>query len=143
MKEGRIKVLLWLDDIRDPNPSKGDWLVFSPIEQPYLVRWCKNYDEFVYFIISEGLPDAICFDHDLGIPKHVERVSGGMSKRKSKEFKKEEKTGYDCALWLVDYCLEYILPLPKWNIQSQNPVGKENIKCLLENYEKHYKVLIK
>lgn len=47
----------------------------------------------------------------------------------------KEKTGYDCAVWLVNYCMDNKCTIPKWNIQSANPVGKENIKKLLENYE--------
>lgn len=46
----------------------------------------------------------------------------------------DEKTGYHCAKWLVEYCMDNNAPLPKWNIHSANPVGKENIKMLLENY---------
>ena len=55
--------LLWLDDKR--NPHEKDWLKFSPIEQPYEVIWVKNYNEFVRWITENGLPDGICFDHDL------------------------------------------------------------------------------
>jgi len=49
----------------------------------------------------------------------------------------DEKTGMDCAKWLVEYCLDSNLQLPEYTIQSANPVGKENITSLLENYKKH------
>ncbi len=107
----RLKRLLWLDDYR--NPLENDWLVFSPIGRDVEVSWVKSYQEFVSWVHLNGLPDGVCFDHDLG----------------------EEKTGYDAAKWLVEYCLDYNLDLPKWNIQSSNPVGKENIECLLENFK--------
>lgn len=57
-------VLLFLDDIRNPfkNP---EWLTFSPIS-PDKVVWVKSYYEFINWITENGLPDAICFDHDLG-----------------------------------------------------------------------------
>lgn len=131
-----MKKLLWLDDVRDP--LKDDWLNFSPIPKYELTEiiWVKSYDEFVNWIIINGLPDAICFDHDLGLENHFERVKNGLSKRKSKLLKKEEKTGYDCAKWLVDYCLDNNLKLPLYNIQSANPVGKENIKSILDNFIK-------
>ena len=130
------KKLLWLDDIR--NPLENDWLVFSPIplEEIKDIIWVKSYDEFVNHIIKNGLPDAICFDHDLGLPEHFERVSKGLSKRKSKFLKQEEKTGYDCAKWLVDYCIDSNQKLPIYNIQSANPTGKENIDKYLKNYVK-------
>lgn len=121
------KTLLWLDDIRNPfefyETSDGvkGWLSYSPISHPFTVVWVKSYEEFVSFIEINGLPDAICFDHDLGISD-----TG------------KEKTGYDCAKWLVEYCLEHKKQLPLWNVQSANPVGKDNINGLLFNYEKHY-----
>ena len=43
----------------------------------------------------------------------------------------------DCAKWLVDYCIDNQLTLPLYNIQSANPVGKENIDGLLKNFIKH------
>jgi hypothetical protein len=36
---------------------------------------------------------------------------------------------------LNNYCLKNELPIPKWNVHSANPVGKENISFLLKNYE--------
>jgi hypothetical protein len=130
-----MKTLLWLDDYR--NPMEGQWLVFSPISREDLeVHWVKSYDQFVEWIEFEGLPDAICFDHDLGLEVAIEARSKGMSKRKSRLLKQDEKTGLDCAKWLVDYCIDNKLPLPLYNIQSANPVGKENIDKLLKNYIK-------
>ena len=107
-----MKKLLWLDDYR--NPFENDWIVFSPIDKPFDVIWIKSYSEFVNWIQQNGLPDGICFDHDLG----------------------EEKTGYDCAKWLVEYCLDNKQRPPKYNIQSANPVGKENISGLFKSFLK-------
>ena len=81
-----MKTLLWLDDIRDPYENGGAWAkTFSPIELSMgdlhtEVVWVKNYDEFTSWINSNGLPDGICFDHDLsdfqafyhGYPEHFE-----------------------------------------------------------------------
>lgn len=107
-----MKKLLWLDDFRDP--STLNWIRdYSPIENSE-IHWVKNYDEFVNWIINNNLPDAICFDHDLG----------------------EEKSGYDCAKWLVDYCLTHKIELPLFNVQSSNPVGKENIEGILNSYNR-------
>jgi hypothetical protein len=130
-----MKTLLWLDDIR--NPLEDDWLVFSPIENPK-VFWVKSYQEFTDWIIDNGLPDGICFDHDLGLPNHFSRINNGISKRQSRKQKIQEKTGYDCAKWLVDYCMDYNKPLPLYNIQSANPVGKDNINGLLKSFLKNY-----
>lgn len=131
------KTLLWLDDIR--NPRENDWLVFSPIPSYELknIVWVKSYKEFVMWIEQFGLPDAICFDHDLGMDVAIATREKGISKRKSRALKQEEKTGYDCAKFLVDYCINNKLSLPLYNIQSANPVGKENINSLLSKFIKH------
>ena len=129
-------VLLWLDDVRDP--MDGDWLVFSPIEQPFEVVWVKTFAGFITHIKCYGLPDGICFDHDLGLPNQLKWREKGKSKRESRILaKKEEKTGYDCAKWLVEYCIDNNKPLPLYNIQSANPVGKENIDGLLKSFIKN------
>ena len=130
-----MKTLLWLDDIR--NPFEDDWLVFSPIT-PDQVTWVKSYQEFTEYILNNGLPDAICFDHDLGMPVALKARAKGKSKRESRKLKQEEKTGYDCAKWLVNYCIDHNKPVPLYNIQSANPTGKENIDMYLKNYIKNY-----
>ena len=131
--------LLWLDDIRDPFealPDGGSWLVFSPIQHTE-VFWVKSYQAFTAWITSNGLPDGICFDHDLGMEVALAARATGMSKRKSRALKKEEKSGFDCAKWLVEYCLDNKLNLPPYNIQSANPVGKANIDGLFKSFNIH------
>jgi hypothetical protein len=140
--KNNMKTLLWLDDIRDPKGYVLDgntWeSSYSPIQSPFKTFWVKSYDEFTKWIKKNGLPDAICFDHDLGMEVAVNARFKGMSKRKSRQLKKEEKTGYDCAKWLIEYCLDnYDLPIPLYNIQSANPVGKENIDSCLKHYMRH------
>lgn len=138
-----MKTLLWLDDIRDPKGYVLDgntWEgAYSPIQGPFQTVWVKSYDEFVKCIKQNGLPDAICFDHDLGDIIEKSSREKGLTKKQARKLKAEEKTGYDCAKWLVNFCLDYKKELPAYNIQSANPVGKENIKGLLENFKKHDK----
>lgn len=103
-----MKTLLWLDDFRNP----ADY-----IENEYTIYWVKNYQDFCKFLDANGIPDRICFDHDLG----------------------EEKSGYDCAKYLVSYCQEKNCDIPEYSIQSSNVVGKDNIRSLLENWHRVYK----
>jgi hypothetical protein len=137
MEETKFKNLLWLDDLR--NPHEGKWIEeFAP---DYLnsgsIIWVLNYEEFIEWIRKNGLPEMICFDHDLGEDVAIKLVSKGFNKKKAREVKKLAKSGYDCAKWLVDYCIDHDLQIPDWNIQSANPVGKENINGLLINAKKH------
>jgi hypothetical protein len=111
-----MKTLLWLDDIRDPKTA--DWLMmYAPdfSNNSSNVIWVKNYSEFIDWILKNDVPYKISFDHDLG----------------------EEKSGFDCAKWLVDYCLDNQKSIPNFVVHSANPVGSENIRHLLLNASKH------
>lgn len=128
-----MKTLLWLDDIRDPKSELWNNFIAKNIGNPLKmdIVWVKNYDEFRSHIYKHGLPDIISFDHDLGDIYYQE--SGTINMSKSKFF---EKTGYHCAKWLVEHCIESDLQLPKWYVHSSNIVGARNISSYLINYEK-------
>lgn len=106
-----MATLIWLDDERDPSDPK--WHSYFPIRSPSVV-WVKTFEEFCQWITSNSLPEAICFDHDLG----------------------EAQSGMDAAKWLTEYCLRTDSKLPAWNIQSANPIGKRNISSLLTSFER-------
>ena len=125
-----MKTLLWLDDVRDP--FQNDWLNFSPIGKLVDVHWVTTYQEFIDWIMNNGLPDAVCFDHDLSDLQAFKSSYHEMVE----DIECNEKAGYDCAKWLVDYCIDNNKPLPEYAIQSANPVGKENINSLLTNFKK-------
>lgn len=95
----KSRVYLYLDDLR---------LTPADFQRVY------DYNEFCNFIVKNGVPDLISFDHDLG----------------------EGKTGYDCAKFLVEYCLDHRIEKINFRVHSQNPVGKENIEHLLNNYNR-------
>jgi hypothetical protein len=59
-----------------------------------------------------------------------------VSKRKSRREKRTEMSGFECAKWLVDYCIDNDTDLPQWTIQSANPVGADNINGILNSYKK-------
>lgn len=129
MEEKKMKYL-FLDDIRMPS-HVGNYML--PIELCPMYReenWeiVRSYDEFVAWILKNGLPDVISFDHDLAAI-HYEQHTWQES------FEYLEKTGYDCAKWLVNFCAHECISLPKYYIHSMNPVGAENIKNLLNNFK--------
>ena len=132
-----MKNLLFLDDYRDPF-SKDGWLNFSPIPPPYHATWVKSYDEFVDWITKNGLPDGICFDHDLADEHYHKDMYLGHETYNKHYGTFKEKTGYEAAKWLVDYCIDNDKELPKFNVHSANPVGKANIRSLLTNFMVKY-----
>jgi hypothetical protein len=133
-----MKTLLWLDDIRDPFENDGEWLVFSPFAgaRDFKTIWVKSYEEFCNWIKENGLPDGICFDHDLGEDVAIEMVKNGTNKKVARKVKKELPSGFDCAKYVVEYCIKHDVDIPRYNIQSANPVGKDNINGLLQSYSK-------
>jgi len=112
--------LLFLDDIRNPT----DCLLYMQIKiediEIYRKEWqiVRSYSEFGTWIVINGLPDFISFDHDLGLP----------------EEQTEELNGMSCAKWLVNYCLDYDLILPDFVVYSSNPAGAKNIEGLLKGF---------
>lgn len=79
-----------------------------------------------------GLPDFISFDHDLADEHYEDILDFGIANYESYT----EKTGYECAKWLVDYCIDHKIPLPEYAVHSDNPVGSANIISYLKSAEK-------
>lgn len=112
--------LVWLDDIR--NPKSLTW--FTWIKNncgEFNVVWVKSYEDFTRYISTQGVPAWVSFDHDLG---DVNNDNG-------------EKTGYDCAKWLCNFCMDNGIKFPGYSIQSDNGPGAENIDKYIKNYKKH------
>lgn len=129
-----MKYNIFLDDFRMPVDAfnytkdtdflKLDWIIV------------RSYDEFVNKIIEVGFQNCsiISLDHDLSDSDgHYGHTSGEIP---YDDFK--EKTGYHCAQWLIDYCLDNNQKLPICKVHSMNPVGKKNIIELLNNFLKHH-----
>ena len=95
---------LFIDDIRDP-ASDGFVIVRSA---------AYAYE----FMINQGCPDFISFDHDLG--------------------ESDAPTGFDIAKWMVNRdldCNGQFIPRDfEFHVHSANPVGAANIQGLLNNY---------
>jgi hypothetical protein len=140
-KDNMMHNLLWLDDVRDP--FDGTWIEeYAPSfsEGRGYIHWVKNAQEFKDWITTNGLPNMVCFDHDLA-DEHYTPEEYWDDYEKSKAYQEAqdytEETGYDCALWLIDYCIDNGVELPGWVAHSFNPVGRDNINRLLTNYLKH------
>lgn len=120
---------LFLDDIRNP----GDhYFKEMPIYEELDWVIIRNYEDFITYIEHKGIPNVISFDHDLGFDLFLEKDYEDYDPA-------TEKTGYDCARWFINYCLDNNLSVTKTiYIHSQNPVGAENIKSLFDTYKKLY-----
>lgn len=119
---------LFLDDFRNPNDV---YWVRLPIK-PYLV--CRTFNEFVSTISTKGLPKFVSFDHDLGPLSYVEYLKA-INTGKINYEDLPEKTGLDCAKWLVEYCDNNSLDFPDYEVHSMNPYGKENIISYISSFK--------
>jgi hypothetical protein len=117
---------LFLDDVRIP--THVTW-ADVPKDQHYSV--VRNFNEFVDIISLRGLPKFVCYDHDLSA-EHYKDI--GKPSMNYNDY--EERTGYDCAKWLVAYCLEKNIKHPPYVVHSLNPIGKNNIESYIESYNK-------
>jgi hypothetical protein len=123
---------LFLDDIRIPKDC-ANGLVPSQLNKFYWEdNWIivRSYNEFVKWILDNDLPEFISFDHDLADIHYT------MDFSKDSNQQMTEKTGYDCAKWLANYCMEKNKLIPQYVVHSQNPIGKVNIQSYLENFKR-------
>jgi hypothetical protein len=117
------KIWLYLDDVRTPNSE--NWKVV------------RNYDEFVSHIMLNGLEnyEVISLDHDLGeesMYEYYTNVKNNFTLNYDNIV--NEKTGMDCAKYLVAKSMEKGIPLPQIYIHSANPIGSANMMGYVNNY---------
>jgi hypothetical protein len=119
------KIQLYLDDIRTPN--NDDWSVV------------RNYDELVSHIRLNGLDkyEVISLDHDLGDTAQKEYYNNVSPNYQLDYNNILEKTGLDCAKWLVAESMNSKIPLPQIYTHSANPIGSANIMGYVNNYLKN------
>ena len=126
------KIRLYLDDIRTPKDPNNEWIEGVP--QWQVVR---SYDEFVSHVRLNGLEnyDVISLDHDLGEQAMNEFHNNALPNYKlNYDNIINEKTGYDCAKWLVAESMLKNIPLPQIYVHSANPIGSANIMGYVNNY---------
>ena len=136
---GTMKKAIYLDDVRTPINGDVEWIVV------------RNYNEFVSKVQEIGLEniDVISLDHDLGDSAMNEYFKNVAPNYTLDYNNITEKTGYDCAKWLVEYF--YIknpnskyksrdvkqgssFRFPKVFTHSANPIGSANIMGYINNF---------
>lgn len=123
---------LFLDDdpLRIPNELK--WIKLPLVDWTF-VRSCE---QFVSIIEEKGLPKIVSFDHDLADEHYQEFFRTKVTHEGFRYDVVKERTGYHCAMWLAQLCVENKLPIPEYYIHTLNPVGRENIRSVLESAKK-------
>jgi hypothetical protein len=131
-------VNLFLDDIRMPCDVSG-YITNVFLKGFYCYTdfiIVRNYDEFKEHIEKNGVPDFISFDHDLADEHYSPDMYRGPEIYNKNYDVFKERTGLDCAKFLVEYCMDNKITLPRFLVHSMNPTGKLNIESYLSNFEK-------
>ena len=95
----------------------------------------KNYDELVAHIRLNGLEnyEVISLDHDLGDGAMTEYFSNVRPNYKLEYDNIQEKTGMDCAKWLVEQWMDG-KPVVDVVVHSANAIGSGNMMGYINNY---------
>jgi len=129
-----MKHKIYLDDVR--TPLDPDWIVV------------RSYDEFVEKVKQLGIEniETVSLDHDLGDSAMQEYYTNVSPNYALNYANIKEKTGYDCAKWLIDFWLDshdlesaYIrkapdIGFPTVYTHSANPIGSANIMGYINNF---------
>ena len=109
----------------DENPIQGYHMFIDDERFPPGLdddQWIipRSSSEAIEMVKLFGLPGFISFDHDLG--------------------------GEDTSMYFINWLIGFImtknsqgehLDFPQYTVHSQNPVGAENIKGLIESFKAH------
>lgn len=126
---------LFLDDVRQPKDVKWVELPLGP--------WTvvRNFLDFKVVVATHGLPEYVSFDHDLAEEHYSPEL---WNKTGVEDYSKlQNATGYDCAVWLTEYCRDLDLDFPAYSVHSLNPVGKVRIYGVIESFRSYRKATIK
>lgn len=119
-------LIFFLDDAR--SVKDVTW-----VELPF-VTWTvvRSYDEFVSTINSRGLPEHVSFDSDLHESHYSLYIKCVQEGRINFPYDScSPKTGWHCAKWLREYCLDKGLRLPHYTIHTLNRYAQIDIKLIL------------
>lgn len=117
-----MKKMIYLDDVR--TPLDPEWVVV------------RSYEEFAVKVEEMGLENIglISLDHDLGDSAMQEWKTNVFQNYTLNYDNINEKTGMDCAKWLVEQWIEG-KPVCKVMIHSANPIGSANMQGYINNYK--------
>ena len=117
---------IYLDDTRIP--TEENWVVVS------------NYTDFINTVLNIGFQNIqlISLDHDLDESAMREYYNNVRDNFTIDYNNITEKTGYDCAKWLVKQWSEGNSTV-KTVVHSSNPIGAANIMGYINNYLKNTK----
>jgi hypothetical protein len=127
LTKGDMSYNLFLDDLRNPEAAFLYDRRCSLFEASHQTIWhvVRSYKEFVECIRRSGIPERVSFDHDL----HFEHLTDNYDHIDYSKY--VNKTGKECAEFLVKCVQEQNAIMPIYYIHSANIVGRKNIAQVL------------
>ena len=131
---------LFLDDFRNPSDCLNYSHKYMPKDKSiYRQSWvtARSHEDFIRIIKATfdcGLfPERVSFDHDLSEDHYSETFNNCPELYDTCQ----EKTGNHSAKWLVKFCIDNNIDLPKCYVHSMNPSGSERIWESLKDWQRH------
>ena len=121
---------LFLDDERAPNGVPWVDLPDIPRNDWVIVR---NIEDFKRTIDQHGIPKFVSFDNDLKREHYDNFLENNCA---DFEFEKFDDTGFNCAQYLVEKCLEQNKEVPDFECHSMNTVARAVIREYLRECRK-------
>lgn len=119
---------IFLDDFRRPGYcTQYMYRRIGNLISLYSEEWevVTNFNEFVSVVIENiNKITHVSFDHDLSEEHYLYDAFYNRY---------TEKTGYDCAEWMLTFYKKMDKSLPEVFVHSMNPVGRERIEKLFLN----------
>lgn len=101
----------------------------------------NNICDFMIYIITKGIPNAISFSHDLVnnhnlLERHQWKIYPELVESGEIDVKEFGETGYDIANWLIKYCSDNNIDLlcKIYVYDKNNQIGEQNIINILNPF---------
>lgn len=127
------KYNLFLDDVRQPSSA---WMNYFRQVSYDLYEWVvvRNYSEFCQTIDTLGIPDFVSYDHDLAESHYDHSMFESIEAYEKQISGSQEKTGLECAQYLLEKLSMKEKEHPRYVVHSQNPVGRQRIQNCIEYF---------
>ena len=96
----------------------------------------KNYKDFVEYIETNFQKDG-SYPRFISFDFHLSDVTLSITEDKTIFYNEDcyQETGYECALWVINFCKSHNLPIPNYFIHDDNSYGKRKISKVFSNVE--------
>lgn len=121
-----MRYKIFLDDVLNPEDVVEKMLNSTHAEKYKDDNWliARSYEDFIHIVTKnyadEKVLDFVSFGHDLS------------------EEDADERSGYDCAVWLAAFSVELKQVFPPFEIHTRNLEGGEKMNSYIKKFYDGY-----